>query len=72
MNWLADGRPTASEASRERQAPLEGATAAWLAGLTRGGRPLSGAPRVAGILGACIAVLDMVLAVGGVILSALI
>ena len=46
-----------------------GACAAWLAGLTRGGRPLGGAARVAGIVGAFIALLNIVLAVGGVIVS---
>lgn len=44
-----------------------GACAAWLAGLTRGGRPLGGAARVAGIVGAFIALLNIVLTVGGVI-----
>ena len=44
-----------------------GACAAWLAGLTRGGRPLGGTARVAGIVGASIALLNIVLAVGGVI-----
>lgn len=46
-----------------------GACAAWLAGLTRGGRPLGGAARVAGIVGAFIALLNVVLTVGGVIAS---
>lgn len=46
-----------------------GACAAWCAGLTRGGRPLSGAARVAGIVGASVAVLNVVLTVGGVLLS---
>jgi hypothetical protein len=46
-----------------------GACAAWLAGLTRGGRPLRGAARVAGIVGAFIALLNIVLTVGGVILT---
>jgi hypothetical protein len=49
---------------------LFGAAAAWLAGLTRGGRPLGGAARVAGIVGAFIAVLDILLTVGGIALSA--
>jgi hypothetical protein len=44
-----------------------GACAAWLAGLTRGGRPLGGAARAAGIVGAFIALLNVVLTVGGVI-----
>lgn len=47
-----------------------GACAAWLAGLTRGSRPLGGAARIAGLVGAFIVVLDMVFAVGGVIASA--
>lgn len=46
-----------------------GACAAWCAGLTRGGRPLGGAARVAGIIGAFIALLNVVLTVGGVVLS---
>jgi hypothetical protein len=46
---------------------LFGACAAWLAGLTRGGRPLGGAARVAGIVGAFIALLNIVLTVGGVL-----
>lgn len=51
---------------------LFGAAAAWLAGLTRGGRPLGGAARVAGIVGAFVAVLNILLAVGGILLSAII
>jgi len=51
---------------------LFGAAAAWLAGLTRGGRPLGGAARVAGIVGAFVAVLNILLAVGGIVLSAII
>jgi hypothetical protein len=51
---------------------LFGAAAAWLAGLTRGGRPLGGAARVAGIVGAFVAVLTIVLAVGGMVLSAIV
>jgi len=47
-----------------------GACAAWCAGLTRGGRPLGGAARVAGIVGAFIALLNVVLTLGGVVLSA--
>jgi hypothetical protein len=39
-----------------------GACAAWCAGLTRGGRPLSGGARVAGIVGALIALLNLVIA----------
>ena len=46
-----------------------GAGAAWLAGLTRGGRPLGGAARVAGLVGAFIALLNVVLSVGGVLLA---
>jgi hypothetical protein len=46
-----------------------GACAAWLAGLTRGGRPLGGAARIAGIVGAFIALLNVVLTVGGVVAS---
>lgn len=41
-----------------------GACAAWLAGLTRGGRPLDGAARVAGLVGAFIALLNVVLIIG--------
>jgi hypothetical protein len=51
---------------------LFGAGAAWLAGLTRGGRPLVGAARIAGIVGAFVAVLNIVLSLGGVVLSALV
>ena len=46
-----------------------GACAAWAAGLTRGGRPLPGLARVAGIVGAFIAVLNVVFIVGGIALS---
>jgi hypothetical protein len=49
---------------------LFGAAAAWLAGLTRGGRPLGGAARIAGIVGVFVAVLDVLLTVGGVVLGA--
>jgi len=48
-----------------------GACAAWLAGLTRGGRPLGGGARVAGIVGAFIALLNVVLTVGGEIATAI-
>jgi hypothetical protein len=48
---------------------LFGACAAWLAGLTRGGRPLGGAARIAGIVGVSIAILNIVLTIGGVIAS---
>jgi hypothetical protein len=47
-----------------------GACAAWLAGLTRGGRPLGGAARVAGIVGLFIAILNVVVTVGGMIATA--
>lgn len=50
---------------------LFGAGAAYLAGLTRGGRPLGGAARVAGIIGAFVAVLNILLSVAGMILSAI-
>ena len=46
-----------------------GACAAWCAGLTRGGRPLGGAARVAGIVGAFVALLNVVLTIGGVLLG---
>lgn len=46
-----------------------GACAAWCAGLTKGGRPLGGGARVAGIVGAFIALLNVVLTIGGVLLS---
>jgi hypothetical protein len=48
-----------------------GACAAWLGGVTRGSRPLGGAARVAGIVGAFIVLLNMVFTVGGVIVSGL-
>jgi hypothetical protein len=48
---------------------LFGACAAWCAGLTKGGRPLGGGARAAGIVGAFIALLNVVLTVGGVLLS---
>jgi hypothetical protein len=48
-----------------------GACAVWVAGLTRGGRPLGGAARVAGIVGAFVAVLNVVLTLGGSLVSAL-
>lgn len=46
-----------------------GACAAWCAGLGKGGRPLAGAARVAGIVGAFIALLNVVLTIGGVLLD---
>jgi hypothetical protein len=48
-----------------------GACAAWLAGLTRGGRPLGGAARVAGIVGVFIAILNIVITVGGMLVTAI-
>ena len=47
-----------------------GACAAWLAGLTRGDRPLAGTARVAGLVGLFIAVLNIVLSLGGVVMAA--
>lgn len=46
-----------------------GACAAWCAGLTRGGRPLGGGARVAGIVGAFVALLNVMLTIGGVLTS---
>jgi hypothetical protein len=46
-----------------------GACAAACAGLTRGGRPLTGGARAAGIIGAFIALLNVVLTIGGVALD---
>jgi hypothetical protein len=46
-----------------------GACAAWTAGLTRGARPLPGAARVAGIVGAFVALLNVVLTIGGELLN---
>jgi hypothetical protein len=46
-----------------------GACAAWLAGLTRDGRPLGGAARAAGIVGAFVVLLNVVVTVGGVLVS---
>lgn len=43
-----------------------GATAAFLAGLTRGRTPGTGAPRVFGIVGLVIAILNILIAVAGV------
>jgi hypothetical protein len=48
-----------------------GACTAWCAGLTRGAQPLGGAARVAGIVGVFIALLNVVLTVGGVLLAPL-
>jgi hypothetical protein len=49
-----------------------GACAAWCAGLTKGARPLGGSARVAGIVGAFIAMLNVLLTIGGVLLSPLV
>ena len=46
-----------------------GACAGACAGLTRGGRALSGGARIAGIIGLFIALLNVVLTVGGVLLN---
>jgi hypothetical protein len=46
-----------------------GACTAWCAGLTRGARSLDGAARVAGVVGAFIALLNVVLTIGGVALA---
>jgi hypothetical protein len=46
-----------------------GACAAWQAGLTRGGRPLTGAARVAGICGAFVALANVVMTVVGTALG---
>ena len=51
---------------------LFGASAAWLAGVTRGGRPLGGAARVAGIVGVFVAVLNVLLSLGGYVMSAIV
>jgi hypothetical protein len=48
-----------------------GACAASVAGLTRGGNPLGGAARVAGLAGVFIALLNVVLTIGGVLASGL-
>ena len=49
-----------------------GACAAWLGGLTRGSRPQTGAARVAAIVGIFVALLNVVVTVGGVLLSGLV
>ena len=46
-----------------------GAVAAWLAGLTKNGQPQPGAARVAGIVGVFVAIVNVVLTVGGLVLS---
>jgi len=46
-----------------------GACAAWCAGLTRDRQQLDGAARVAGILGVFLALLNVVLSAGGVLLA---
>ena len=48
-----------------------GACAAWSAGLTRDRRPLGGAARVGGIVGAFVLLLDLVLLLGGFTLAAI-
>jgi hypothetical protein len=48
-----------------------GACAAWRAGLTRDARPLGGAARVAGIVGVFALLLNLVLFVGGFLLTAI-
>jgi hypothetical protein len=47
-----------------------GACAVWVAGLTRGGRPLGGAGRAAGIVGGFIALLNIVVTVGSLLVHA--
>lgn len=47
-----------------------GACAAWCAGVTRDGRPLGGAARAAGVIGAFLALLNVVLSLGGLLVSA--
>jgi hypothetical protein len=49
-----------------------GATAAWLGGLTRGARPLAGAARAAAVVGALLALLNVLLTIGGVIVAAVV
>jgi hypothetical protein len=46
-----------------------GACAAWRAGLTRDGAPLGGAARMAGLVGAFVVVLNIVLTLGGFALA---
>jgi hypothetical protein len=46
-----------------------GACTAWCSGLTRGARPLGGAARVAGVIGAFIALLNIVITIGGMALT---
>lgn len=46
-----------------------GATAAFLAGLTRGRTPATGAPRVFGIVGLVFAILNMLITVAGVTIA---
>jgi hypothetical protein len=60
-----------SSSGRGRRASSAPAQAAC-AGLTSGGRPLPGGTRVAGIVGAFFALLNVVLTVGGVVLTPLI
>jgi hypothetical protein len=49
-----------------------GAVAAWLAGLTRGRRPLNGGSRVFGVIGLCVAILNLIVSLGGELLHLLI
>jgi hypothetical protein len=49
-----------------------GAVAAWLAGLTRGHRPLDGASRIFGVIGLCVAILNPIVSLGGELLHLLI
>ena len=46
-----------------------GAVAAWLAGLTKNGTPQPGAARVAGLVGIFVVIVNVVLTVGGVVLT---
>jgi hypothetical protein len=48
-----------------------GACAAWLGGLTRGSQPQAGAARVAAVVGIFVALLNVVVTVGAVALSAI-
>jgi hypothetical protein len=49
-----------------------GAVAAWLAGLTRGRHPLNDGSRVFGVIGLCVAILNLIVSVGGELLHLLI
>jgi hypothetical protein len=46
-----------------------GVCAAWAAGLTGGRQPLGGAARVAGLVGAFVAALNLVLSLGGLVIG---